>query len=84
MKLAECRIGTVVCMKADVVDTNQLVIGHIVGLENPDVPRRGLLILGSNFEQRATSSRVWPRVKFCGYVNDVVISFDDIELFTAY
>jgi hypothetical protein len=85
MKLCECTMGVLVCVKADAIDSDQLHIGHIVGLANPDDPFGAASILTQlKTKPGAAPQRVWPVVQFCGQHNSKVVDFNDLDLFTAY
>lgn len=39
MKLAECKMGTLVCVKPDMLEVDELRVGHVVGLTYLGLPR---------------------------------------------
>ena len=87
MKLAECKMGVLVCVKAEALETTELRIGHVVGLADPDNlnPNSILAQLRNKAGQvPVTAHKVWPVVLFAGNERGVVINYEDLEPFTAF
>jgi len=70
MKLAECKLGALVCVKPDKLTTDELRIGHIVGL--------------TLYNKSDKFPIVVPLVKFAGNHEQTIIHYDDLDLFTAW
>ena len=68
MKLCECKMGVLVCVKPDVLDTDQLRIGHVVGLTR-------------NVQDQP---EIIPLVLFAGNEQPTPFHFNNLDLFTAY
>ena len=86
MKLAECKIGSLVCVKAGVLETDELRIGHITGLADPDNINSDTVLnrIKNKPGLPPAPKKVWPVVLFAGNQSGVVINYEDIEPFTAY
>lgn len=79
MKLCECRIGVLVAVKPDELQTDELRIGHVIGLTTTGSSplERIKHAPGAKFE-------TIPVVMFAGNVQGTAIHHDKLDLFTAY
>jgi hypothetical protein len=68
MKLCECKIGVLVCVKPDKLKTDELRIGHVVGLT-------------MNVQNKP---EVIPVVLFAGNIVPTPYHHSGLDLFTAY
>lgn len=68
MKLRECRMGVLVAVKPDRLETDELRIGHVVGLVR-------------NVQDQP---EVIPLVLFAGNEQATPYHYNNLDLFTAY
>jgi hypothetical protein len=89
MKLAECQMGVLVAVKPDVLETDELRIGHVVGLAYaprgaPPGTYAQTLIHKLKSPESFDLPVVVPLVRFAGNSDSVAISHEDLDLFTAF
>lgn len=95
MKLAECKLGTLVCIAPDAMrseDGTSNVIGHVVGLKSVTTGA----VVSQRYESEARSleirgagrwegeAGIYPMVQFADRGYPVVFDFRNLDLFTEY
>jgi len=68
MKLCECRMGVLVAVKPDRLETDELRIGHVVGLTR-------------NVQEQP---EIIPLILFAGNIEPTPYHYKNLDLFTAY
>jgi hypothetical protein len=94
MKLAECKLGAVVCINPERMhpsETDSHVIGHVVGLRKVHtggvVPLRFGDVTRLEFPEAGKwtgPTGIVPVVQFADRAHSVVIDYRDLDLFTEF
>jgi len=83
MKLCECKMGVLVAVKPDALQTDELRIGHVVGLAYAGGRTVAILSqIGKEFSSE--EKKIIPVVQFVGNDRPTAIDYDLLDLFTAF
>lgn len=94
MKLAECKMGVLVSVQPDALATDELRIGHVVGLTYAGIVPDGqpythsVAVLETIRRPKDVESvkkmRVIPLILFAGNSHPTPFDYEKLDLFTAY